>query len=278
LSQQIRKLEYELDVVLFRRGNDGSHLTPAGEAFMHGAQASLAGAAEAVASARRVGHGECGRLTVGFIGSSADNLIPAALRLYRREHPGVEVSLTEIEPTRLSGCFERSELDVAFVRRPVDDPTLLTEPVTVDDVVAVLPDDHPLSGEESIPLCALARDAWVIAPASVSRASLEVFLADCERVGFKPSIAQEASTPEAIIGLVAAGLGVSTLPRGSHSLPREGVCTVQIEDKKSAVVMAWSEDRRTSAASDFMRLVRQITSTGRSRHATAGSPLLGGSL
>lgn len=214
-----------------------------------------------MASARRVGHGECGRLNVGFIGSSAEDLIPAALRLYGREHSGIEVSLTETDHRQLAGCFERDELDVAFARKPVDDPMLLTEPVIVDDMLAVLPDGHPLGGEESIPLSALMHDAWVVAPASVSRASREMFLADCDRSGFEPTIVAEASTPEAIIGLVAAGHGVSTLPRGSHSLPREGVCTVPIQGEKSVVVMAWREDRRSPSASEFIRLVRQIAHT-----------------
>jgi DNA-binding transcriptional LysR family regulator len=269
LSQQIRKLESELDVVLFRRGNDGSHLTPAGEAFLHGAQASLAGAAEAVASVRRVGQGECGRLNVGFIGSSAHNLIPAALRLFGREYPGIEISLTETDPTRLSRGFEHNELDVAFAPKPLDDPLLVTEPVTADDVVALLPAGHPLGGKESIPLGALAREAWVVAPASVSKASREVFLADCDHCGFKPTIAAEAFTPEAIIGLVACGTGVSMLPLQSHSLPREGVCTVPVQDKKSVVVMAWREDRRTSSANDFMRLVRQLAHGDRLERRTS---------
>jgi DNA-binding transcriptional LysR family regulator len=269
LSQQIRKLEHELDVVLFVRGNDGSHLTPAGVAFLPGATASVADAAEAVATARRVARGESGHLKIGFVGSSADNVIPAALRLFRKERPDVEISLTETGLAQLPGCFEHDELDVAFVRRPVDDPTLLTELVMVDDVVAVLPDDHPLSGEKSIPLRALARDVWVVTPVSVSRAFRELFLADCSRSGFEPTIGAEASTPEAIIGLVASGAGVSMLPKGSHSLPRNGVCTVPIQGEESVVVMAWREDRRTPPASAFMRLMRQIA---RPLPATSWSP------
>jgi DNA-binding transcriptional LysR family regulator len=271
LSKQIRRLECELDVVLFLRGNDGSHLTPAGEAFLPGAAASVADAAEAVASARGVGRGESGRLKIGFIGSSADNLIPAALRLFGKERPDVEISLTETDLAQLPGCFERDELDVAFVRRPVDDPTLLTELVMVDDVVAVLPDDHPLSGEQSIPLRALARDAWVVTPVSVSRAFRELFLADCSRSGFEPTIGAEASTPEAIIGLVASGTGVSMLPKGSHSLPRDGVCTVPIQGEESVVVVAWREDRRTPLASAFMRLMREIAHPDRPLPATSWS-------
>ncbi|MGH2902661.1 MAG: LysR family transcriptional regulator [Solirubrobacteraceae bacterium] len=272
LSQQIRSLESGLDVVLFRRGNDGSRLTPAGEAFLPGAEASVAGAAEAVASAQRVERGERGRLNVGFIGSSADNLIPAALRLFGRERPDIEVSLVETDLAQLPGCFERDELDVALVRRPVDDPTLLTEPVLVDDVVAVLPEDHPLSGEQSIPLGALAQDAWVVAPASVSMMSREMFLADCGRSGFEPTIAAEAFTPEAIIGLVASKTGVSMLPKGSRSLPRDGVSTVPIQGEESVVVMAWREDRRTPLVSAFMRLMREIAHPDRPLPATSWSP------
>ncbi len=147
LSQQIRRLENELDVVLFVRGNDGSHLTAAGKAFLPGATASVADARDAAVSAQRAERGESGHLKVGFIGSSADNLIPAALRLFREECPDVEISLAETDLAQLPGCFEREELDVAFVRRPVDDPSLLTELVLVDDVVAVLPEDHPLAGQ-----------------------------------------------------------------------------------------------------------------------------------
>jgi DNA-binding transcriptional LysR family regulator len=257
------------------RGNDGSHLTPAGEAFLPGATASVADAAEAVASARRVGRGESGRLRIGFIGSSADNLIPVALRLFGKERPDVEISLTEINPAQLPGCFERDELDVAFVRRPVDDPTLLTELVMVDEVVAVLPDNHALSGEPAIPLKALATDAWVVTPVSVSMAFRDLFLADCSRSGFEPKIGAEASTPEAIIGLVASGAGVSMLPKGSHSLPRDGVSTVPIQGEESVVVMAWRENRRTSLASAFMGMMRQIAhprpATSESSRASARS-------
>jgi hypothetical protein len=106
LSQQIRKLESELDVVLFVRGNDGSHLTAAGVAFLPGARASVADAADAVATARRAGLGESGCLNIGFIGSSADNLIPAALRLFAKERPDVEISLIETDLCPAAGMLQ----------------------------------------------------------------------------------------------------------------------------------------------------------------------------
>ena len=159
---------------------------------------------------------------------------------------------------------------LAFVRRPVDDPRLRTELVAVDDVVAVLPDGHPLAARQLIPLAALAEEAWVVPPASASKAYREVLLADCRRSGFEPTISAEAATPEAIIGLVAAGTGVSMLPKGSHALPREGVCTVPIQGEKSVVVMAWREDRRTPVATTFIGITRQIARSDRSLQGTSG--------
>jgi DNA-binding transcriptional LysR family regulator len=272
LSQQIRKLESELDVVLFVRGNGGSHLTAAGMAFLPGARASIADAADAVATARRAGRGKSGCLNIGFAGSSAGNLIPAALRLFAEERPDVEISLIQTDRAQLPGCFEREKLDVAFVRRPVDDPTLLTEVLEVDDVVAVLPEDHPLAAQRSIPLAALAQEAWVVPPVSASRAYRETLLADCSRSGFEPMVGAEAETPEAITCLVAAGIGVSILPKGSRALPRDGVCTVPIQGKESVVVMAWREDRRTPIASIFMSLAREIIHPDLANLASHGQP------
>jgi DNA-binding transcriptional LysR family regulator len=269
LSKQIRRLEDELDLVLFVRGNDGSHLTRAGEAFWAGAAASVADAAGAVASARRAERGEGARLNVGFIGSSAEDLIPAALRLYKKERPDVVIALIETDLVHLPECFDRDELGVAFVRSPVDDPTLLTELVTVDDVVAVVPDAHPLAGQRSIALSALAGDAWVVPAQSISKAFRAMFLADCHRSGFEPRIAAEASTSEAIIGLVASGVGVSMLPRRSRSLARDGVCTIPIRGEESVVVMAWRQGRRTALASGFMRVMREIAATKSPRPPTS---------
>jgi DNA-binding transcriptional LysR family regulator len=258
LSQQIRKLEDELDVVLFRRGNHGTHLTPAGEAFLPGARVALADAADAVATARRAGRSESGHLTVGFVGSAALELIPAALRVFRKFNPGVEISLAEMELTQMAERFERGGLDVAFLRRPVDDRTLSTEPVRIDEMVAVMPDDHPLCHEESIPLSALATEDWVITPSSVSRAKREIFFADCGCSGFEPAVGAEAFSAEAVVGLVASGAGVAMLPKGSNSLRCEGVCSVPIQNQESVMVMAWREDRRTPAITAFMRLTREI--------------------
>jgi DNA-binding transcriptional LysR family regulator len=258
LSQQIRRLKSELAVVLFVRGNDGSHLTVAGEAFLPEATASIANAARAIASAQRAGRGESGQLKVGFVGSSAENLIPIALRRFTKERPNVEVSLIETDAAQLPGCFEREDFDVAFMRGPVTDPMLLAELVAVEDVVAVVPESHRLAAQRSIPLAALAKETWVVPPNFVSMPQREMFLARCSRSSFEPMIRAEGATPEAITGLVAAGFGVSMLPKGSHSLLREGIRTVPIQGEKSEVIMVWREDRRSPIASIFMRLTREI--------------------
>ena len=161
---------------------------------------------------------------------------------------------------------------MAFVRRPVDDPTLLTELVAVDDVVAVLPDDHPLAAQQSIPLAALAGDAWVVPPASASRACREMLLADCGHSGFGRRSARRR--------LHLRPLSASSLPepvcpccrRDPTRFPVKASARCRLKGEESVVVMAWREDRRTPIASIFMSLARQIAHPDGVGQSGAGRP------
>src|SRR5438270_236851 len=84
LSQQIRALEAELEVQLFRRKPRGVELTPAGEAFLAEARIVLERAEHAVLAARRAARGEAGRLGLGFTSSASFHpLVPRVIRDFR---------------------------------------------------------------------------------------------------------------------------------------------------------------------------------------------------
>src|SRR5256885_1995157 len=93
LSQQIRALEAELELQLFRRKPRGVELTPAGEAFLAEARIVLERAEHAVLAARRVARGEAGRLGLGFTSSASFHpLVPRVIRDFRETSPPVRVS------------------------------------------------------------------------------------------------------------------------------------------------------------------------------------------
>src|SRR5690348_9717466 len=94
LSQQIRDLERELDVQLFRRKPRGVELTEAGTAFLDRARAILEEVDRAFATARRTARGEQGRVVVGFTSSAPFHpFVPRVIRAYREMHPRVSLVL-----------------------------------------------------------------------------------------------------------------------------------------------------------------------------------------
>jgi DNA-binding transcriptional LysR family regulator len=95
-----------------------------------------------------------------------------------------------------------------------------------DVLDAVLPGDHPLAGRARIDLAELAGDEWVAPP--VGWSCDEVFIAGCRSAGFSPKVAHRAGDWQAVMGLVAGGLGISLVPRLAHTAPPAGVVIIPL--------------------------------------------------
>ncbi|MGW3341702.1 LysR family transcriptional regulator [Nonomuraea rubra] len=222
-SQQIGKLEEELGVRLFERTTRQVRLTPAGEAFVAEARTSLAHAARAAESARRAGRGEAGRLVIGFVGSATNLTLPRVLRRFRARYPGVQVELHELPTARQAEELRQGLLDVALLHAPVAGPAaevLSTQTVARELLLAALPTDHPLAPRTSLPPAALAGEPFVMFPRRYGPALHDQIVA---AVGFEPRIVQEAVQMQTIVGLVAAGIGVSVVPESVARLRRGDV-------------------------------------------------------
>ena len=96
--------------------------------------------------------------------------------------------------------------------------TLLREPI-----LAALPDDNPLVGQESIPLAALAGADFIGTPRQLGIGFHDQIIGLCRLAGFSPRIVQEARQMQTIASLVASGLGVALIPGSLALMPRAGV-------------------------------------------------------
>lgn len=134
LSQAIRKLEDALGLSLFERSNRSVALTPAGAAFLVSARRVLALIDEGIREAQAVAAGRAGRLSITFVGTAHD-LLPAALRRFRTEYPGVELVLREATTGEQIAAIAAGEADIGLMRRPgimiaqLASETLLREPI-----------------------------------------------------------------------------------------------------------------------------------------------------
>jgi len=216
LTQQIKALERELGVALFRRSGRGVVLTNAGAIFLGEAKAILERVAAAARKAKDAGLGVIGRLSVGFTESASFHpLVTQALQAFQLAYPDVELSLREAPSTDLISAIASDALDLAFVRPPYPThPAVFSEPLADEAMVAALPITHPLAARKSLRLEALAGERFILYPRAIRPGLSDEIVEACRSCGFEPKVVQEAPQLSSTINLVATGMGVSIVPDG----------------------------------------------------------------
>jgi len=238
LSQQITVLERGLGVRLFDRDPRGTRLTAVGRLFLPEARAVLARAEEAVATLGRAMRGEIGDVRLVFLATTANYLLPPVVRAVRERLPGLAVTTAEASIAELVEGLREGRFDLAFTRPPLVED-LVSRTLLTEEVCAVLPAEHPLAGRASLKLADLADEPWVLTP----RASWEPWHRryddDFAEAGFTPRVVHRATTVQGLLGLVAAGVGVTRLARSSHSLRRTGVAFVPLDGDVARTELVW---------------------------------------
>ena len=232
LSRQIAQLEEKLGLTLFERSQQRIRLTRDGRTFLGEARALLTHAGRLESLARRLGKGDEGGLCIGYLENAIHSgVLPDALRTLRAARPAVHVALYNHQSAQqLEGLRQRS-LDIAFVcdAPAPDDPDLACVQVLDDPMLLAVPDGHPLAGNPSIGPADLNDQPWISIVNHASALNHDGFIAACTRDGFTPVVTLEAAEPQAALGMVAAGLGLTMIqqslryqaPRGVvlHALP-----------------------------------------------------------
>lgn len=213
LSQQIKRLESLLDVTLFDRSRRHVRLTAAGRYLLPRARQILSQTQNVLEDTWRVQAGELGRLTIGFVGSAAYDLLPRLLHAFRDRFPAVEVALRELPTGQQQQALLANEIDLGIVRPPLsgaDELVLAT--VQRERLLAVLPADHHLAAAERLSIKQLRDDPFILFPHRLGVGLYEQTVDFCRQNGFEPLSGQSAVQMATIVGLVAGGFGVSLVP------------------------------------------------------------------
>lgn len=264
LSQAIRKLEDTLGLSLFERSNRSIALTPAGTAFLVSARRVLAELGDAIREAQAVASGKAGRLAISFVGTAHD-LLPAALRRFRAEYPGIELVLREATTAEQLAAITAGEADIGLMRQPgIMIAQLASEILLREPILAALPDDHPLAGPETVSLAALAESDFIGTPRQLGIGFHDQIIGLCRLAGFSPRIVQEARQMQTIASLVASGLGVALIPGSLALMPRPGVAfrpiTVEAPLQMTHIdlIAAWDATRHSLARDNFLAVLRHV--------------------
>jgi molybdate transport repressor ModE-like protein len=261
LSEQIRTLELQLGAQLFERTPRGVELTGPGTVLLREARSVLARADRAVAAVKQAAKGQEGELRIGFISSVANYMIPVVVRALRERYPNLSVRTSDLPIAELVAGVREGSLDAGLSRPPLVDD-LETEEILREPVAAVLPDGHPLAGRALLTLADLAEERWVLTNRNSWPPWHRKYDADFARAGYQPRVVERGTSPQNLLALVAAGVGVTRLPMSSRSLRHGGVTFVPLQDDDAAVVLVTHPDASNPALSSLREILDEIRQEG----------------
>jgi len=274
ISEQIRKLERELETTLFIRTTRSVELTPAGRLFYEQATALLASAKRAADSARLAGKGRLGRLAVGFGGSATYDLMPQLIRAYKQRYPDVvlEVRSEMLTPTQVAGLLDDT-LSVGLLRPPVNADGLVVEVVREDPLVVLLPVSHPLASRVELTLGDLRDQPFISYPSSPPSSVFLTVMSAFRQAGVSPHIHQEVAETSSLVALVAAGLGIALAPAPTRHLRIPGVTHRPL--KEPAITMPLAMAYKTGPVSPLVRgFLETVRSVMRTQRPISPVPIL----
>ncbi|MFW9615662.1 LysR substrate-binding domain-containing protein [Aquabacterium sp.] len=246
LSVAVKKLEEELDVKLFERGSNEISVTPLGEEIVRQAQAVLEQAQAIKEIAKRGKDPLAGPLRLGVIYTIGPYLLPDLVRSAIANVPQMPLMLQENFTVKLLDMLRSGELDCAILAEPFPETNLAVAPLYDEPFMVAVPRSHPLAQHERINAEALKRETMLLLGSGHCFRDhvLEVcpefarFSSDTE--GIRKSF--EGSSLETIKHMVAAGMGVTVVPRLSVPVePNPHVVYIPFEEPAPTrrVVLAW---------------------------------------
>ncbi len=223
LSRQIQALEKELLVQLLFRNRRRVQITPAGQVFLDRARLILARSDEAILAAQRAGEGVSGTLNLGFVGSATYDVLPGVLREFLQAAPHVDLTLSEMTVHAQIEALTEKRIDVGLLRLPAKTEGLVFRTIAREPLYVALPSSHSLAQSAALRLSALAEEPFVLYPDHPRPSWTEFVIGLCQQAGFRPTVVQRTVEIQTTLSLVAAGIGVSIVPKCIGNLQRKDV-------------------------------------------------------
>lgn len=264
LTRRIQKLEAALGFKLLERTTREVALTPAGRSFHDDNARLLAQYDDSVESARRIAQGRTGLLRIAYMAFAATELMPAAVARFRQRHPHVDTRLHYMPTQGQKMALANDEIDIGYLIGPFEHSDVQTVTLAADPLFVVTPRNHDLLRKQRIEPADLADQDLILGDIrewGEFRWRLnDMFSAE----GIAPRVRIEASNTLALIGLVAAGLGVTVYPESLIGFLGRNVEVRHLHHPAFRIhtVLAWKRANRTTQVGAFVDIARQLTARG----------------
>lgn len=206
LSQMISALEKELSTPLLIRSRSGIELTSEGKELYPYVERMISYYRATQEKAEEIRGLESGTIRIGTLASISAHWLPRLLKEFQEQYPKVNFVIHQGDYTSIQEWIKTDRIDFGFVNpKAVSGLELLV--LKEGDMLAVLPENHPLTAKEEIPLQDLAKEPFILLEEGHYYEPLEAF----RSVGVSPNIKYTIHDDYAIMSMVEAGLGISIL-------------------------------------------------------------------
>ncbi|TQV65259.1 MAG: LysR family transcriptional regulator [Halothiobacillaceae bacterium] len=210
---QVRQLEEYFDTRLFDRTHNRVTLTDVGRVVYEVAERIFEHYDEMERRVREMTGERGGSLNIGASMTIAENMLPALLGQFRKKHPELNVRLKVGNTEAVVSMVEHNVIDLAIVEGSITNKNLLVEVCRSDELVVIMPPDHPLAKHKSLSVDQLMPYQFICREeGSGTREAILNYLAE---QGYPDgwSVCMELGSPEAIKGAVEAGMGLSVMSK-----------------------------------------------------------------
>jgi DNA-binding transcriptional LysR family regulator len=260
LSRQIKNLEEELDVELFKRTKRSVQLTSYGK-YLKDEAAKLLQHVELIKNhIRLLDEGHVGQIKIGYVGSAMHSVLPEVLTAVQQELPDIHTSMIELMNLDQIVALKTGGLDIGFIRTPITIDGLCIQPIFSETLSLILPMSHPLAGAEEVRPAQLAKEPFIGFCRECAPGLFDCIIRLCNREGFSPFIVHESSQINSVVRLVESGMGYSIVPTSVKKAYNVGVRFYELVayPERAELAVAYDPDHQTPTSKRVIEIVRAL--------------------
>jgi DNA-binding transcriptional LysR family regulator len=260
LSQQVQRLEQEFGVILLRRTSRTTSLTPAGHSLLEPLRRCLAAYDEAINLAKLASM-ETGQdhLRIGVPSLEAGIILEPLLRRVVHLFPDTRLELTECSCEQEPAAIREERLDAGFVHLPSTGVDLGHMVVRKDELVVLLPRNHPFGDTERIDIRKIEDEPFI-----EFRAQCPAYSNEIRRLvhssGFVPQVEYVSTGLAGLVEMVSLRLGIAIVPGSSISRKPSGVIARRLcpASKTLDLAFVWRHERATTSMVQLLGLIEDM--------------------
>ena len=261
VSSRIKGLEDTLGIMLFERRHRGVRLTEAGRHFVTEVSAGIAQLDHAVRTAGAMIEGTEGNLAIGLHSPIAAGFLADLRRRYRTNYPMIEQSVLEGRSSETIALVREGKLDVAFVAGALNAPDCHSRLLWCEPMIIALPADHPLAEREAVTWLDLAAETFLVRHGGTGPQVFEHIVRRFSERQCVPRIHRCDVARDTLLGLVAAGDGITLTSEATTHIPFPGVVFRSIADETEPARFSavWLPQNRNPALLSLLELAAKMS-------------------